>query len=62
MGLLRVRVTPHERDIYQQRIISIMQIVFLIQELDGDFVKSFADSIDVLDFGKYIEESWPLYE
>lgn len=31
MGLLQLRVTSHERNIYQQRIIAIMQIVFLLQ-------------------------------
>jgi hypothetical protein len=60
--LLKARITPHERDIYQQRVISIMQLVFLIEELDGDFIKSFTESIEVLNFSKYIDENWKLYE
>jgi len=39
-----------------------MRLVFLVQELDGDFVKDFAESTDVLDFSKYIQENWPLYQ
>lgn len=37
-------------------------MVFLIEELDGDFVKSYTDSIDVTDFNKYIRENKWLYD
>jgi hypothetical protein len=48
--------------IYERRIIDIIKMVFLIEELDGDFVKSYTDSIDVTDFNKYIRENKWLYD
>ena len=58
--LLDNGVSPQEEQIYKERMVSIMQIVFLMEELEGRFVRSFLDS-EELTFREFMDEAYVDY-
>ena len=55
--LIKNDVSDDQEEIYKERMLSIMQIVFLVEELEGRYVRPFLEA-EELGFREYMNEAY----